>query len=233
MKEAVSIAVLAVCLAFSSFVRAQNVLEIPDSVLSETPALAIPPMELPAAPGALSPVTVRLPGLDPESRLNENGVRVVPENLRLPSPFASPYWYRTRNAAVAPYRYSYLNPVEGGDMVGIGAAYQISDRFSVGGGAYLSSAYFGPVQPMRITNGSLRLNANYRVTDWLMVYGHGQVSVAPGMNPAYMSTVGPANYYGAGMQVKLTNKIGLGFGVARSYWQGEWTTSYQYYPVFY
>ena len=221
-------------MAFSVAGRAQTVTELPDSLLLETPALSVPELELSFdRPSALSPLTVRLPGLEPGVRLNEEGVRIVPENLKLDYPVDSPYWHRSRNAMVGPYRNSYRNPIEGGDIVGIGAAYQVSDRFSIGGRAYMSSAYFGPVQPMRLTNGSLQLNAGYWVTDWLMVYGHGQASAARGLNPAYMSTIGGANYYGGGVQVKITDKFGFGVGVTRSYWMGDWTTSYQYYPVIY
>ena len=118
-------------------------------------------------------------------------------------------------------------------MAGIGTSFRVNDRLSLGGQTYISSAFMGAAQPNRVMNGSVRLSANYWVSDWLMVYGHGQYSVGGGINPMYAPMIGPANVYGGGVQVKITDKIGFGVGVSREYWQGDWNTRYQYYPMFY
>lgn len=173
------------------------------------------------------------PDLELPAMVSSTGIRIVPQNLVLPSPFQPHYWYQSRDISVGPFRYSYQNPVEGGDLVGVMGRYQISDRFSLGGQVYMSSAYFGPVQPTRLTNGSLQVRANYWATDWLMLYGYGQVSVNQGMNPAYMSTIGGANYVGYGMHVKITSKLGIGVGMRHSVYKGSWQNDFMYYPVLY
>lgn len=224
--------IIAGILCFMPFIVAAQTVEtaMPDSSAIQHSRELILPEMLSAEPFLLG-VNPHLVDQQLSPMINPAGVRVVPQNLILESPFLSPYWYQSRDVLVTPFRYSYLNPVEGGDLVGVMGRYQVSERFSVGGRAYISSAYFGPLEPTRLTNGSLQINANYWATDRLMLYGYGQVSVNSGMNPEYMSTLGGANYIGYGVHVKITNKLGIGVGMRHEVYKGSWQNNFQYYPV--
>ena len=71
------------------------------------------------------------------------------------------------------------------------------------------------------------------ITDRIRLTGEGQLSLREGIDPEIPSLIGGANYYGAGMQIKVTNKVGIGVGFTNNYFRGEWTKRSYISPVGY
>jgi hypothetical protein len=132
-----------------------------------------------------------------------------------------------------PYQYSFQNPYEGLIMQGVSGRFVLNDFFTANMNLFVSGSYFGPFQPNPYINSSLRMNIIFNLHERVQLVGLGQVSVREGMNPAMPAFYGGANYYGAGVQVKITDKFGVGFGVTNSYYRKNWTTRPYIHPVFY
>ena len=134
---------------------------------------------------------------------------------------------------IIPYQYSFSNPYEGLIMQGVSGHFVLNDFLTASMNVYVSSMYFGPFQPNPYINGALRMNLVFKIHDRVQLVGLGQVAVREGINPALPAFPGGANYYGAGMQIKVTDKIGIGFGVTNSYYRKNWTARPYVMPVFY
>lgn len=130
-----------------------------------------------------------------------------------------------------PYHYSSRNFVEGFTLQGIQNQFAISDFLSVGLNFYISNQYNGIFQPTPYMNAHARLDLILKLHDRVQVVGMGQISVREGLNPKIPSTVGNANFYGIGLQFKVTKKIGFGFGVTNSFYRGNWTKQTYFSPV--
>ncbi len=142
----------------------------------------------------------------------------VPVNINIFSPFL-PYYYSARNF------------VEGFTLQGIQNQFTINDFLSADMNFYISSQYCGMFQPTPYVNAHAWLRLILKLHDRVQVVGMGQISVREGLNPKIPSTLGNANFYGVGLQFKVTKKIGFGFGVTNSFYRGNWTKQTYFSPV--
>jgi len=146
---------------------------------------------------------------------------------------AAKFYFNHETVSILPYQYSFHNAFEGLTMQGVNARFVLNDYVTANMNMFVSSVYFGPFQPNPYFNSTLRMNLVFKVHDRVQLVGLGQVSVREGINPALSSFHGGANYYGAGMQIKVTDKVGFGFGVTNSYYRKNWTARPYVMPVFY
>jgi len=146
---------------------------------------------------------------------------------------ASKFRLSHETVQIIPYRYSFQNLYEGLIMQGVSGRFVVTDFLTANMNLFVSSSYFGLFQPNPYINSSLRMNLVFNVHDRVQLVGLGQVSVREGINPVLPTYLGGVNYYGAGVQVKITDKIGVGFGVTNSYYRKNWTTRPYLMPVFY
>jgi hypothetical protein len=86
-----------------------------------------------------------------------------------------------------------------------------------------SSSFIGYMQPDRYNNGSVSLKVKWEVNDRLRLFAFGQYSLREGINPIYTPMINGGNYYGGGVEFRITKKIGLQLGVANSYYRKNWT----------
>ncbi|WP_321331763.1 hypothetical protein [uncultured Bacteroides sp.] len=134
---------------------------------------------------------------------------------------------------ITPYNYSSYNPFEGITLQGMQSHFIVSDRLTANLNLFLSSTYFGTIQPDPYINGSLKLDIIFKLHDRVQLVGMGQFSIREGIDPRVPSSIGNANYYGAGIQFKVTRKLGIGVGVTNSYYKGKWTRQSYAVPVGY
>ena len=163
--------------------------------------------------------------------------RAIPEitvaDLKIYNPYVGldPAFLRSANFVLMPIGMHYLNPVEGGNMAGVGGAFRISDNITANVSSFVSSAYSGFSQSDRMLNASLNLSLDIRLAERLTLRTFGQYSVAPGLNPALNPMIGTGNYFGGALRVMITDNFGLEGGFTRSYFMGEWHNSYYVIPV--
>ena len=134
---------------------------------------------------------------------------------------------------LAPYHYSFQNPMEGLIIQGVSGRFVLTDFLTANVNYYVSSTYFGEFQPNPYINNSLKMDVVLKLHDRVQLLGFGQVSVREGINPMIPSSLGGSNYYGAGILFKITDKIGIGFRVRNSYYRNNWTVRTDFLPVFY
>lgn len=136
-------------------------------------------------------------------------------------------------APFTPYYYSGRNFVEGFTLQGIQKRFMINDFLSANLNIYFSSQYDGMFQPDPYVNAHARLDFILKLHDRVQVVGMGQISVREGLDPKIPSSIGNANYYGLGLQFKVTKKVGVGFGATNSFYRGSWTKQTYVSPVCY
>lgn len=131
------------------------------------------------------------------------------------------------------YNISPKNPVEGYTIQGVYNRFDIGNIISLDINIFTSSYYNGLFYPNPYINGSAKLGIILKLHERVQLFGMGQISLREGINPKVPSSFGTANYYGAGVQFKITNKIGFGIGVTNSFYRGEWTKQTFFTPVSY
>lgn len=131
----------------------------------------------------------------------------------------------------SPYSYSYLNSLEGHTYQGLQSTFEITDFLTTNVNTFLSSAYYGESHPYRYINGSMYMNLKLRVLDRVKLVGEGQVSIREGFDPKLPASIGGANFYGVGIEVKVAKRIGIGVGVRNYYYRGSWTKRTYAAPV--
>ncbi|MDR0845190.1 MAG: hypothetical protein LBN71_08215 [Tannerella sp.] len=171
--------------------------------------------------------------------ISGNAKRDALTTLKSTPDFATPQFYRnnawyylnTPSFYLSPY--SYVSDAKFNQLIIKG----MTSRFTIGNiatadlSAYMSRSYFGVIQPDPYTNGSLRLDVTLNLHERVQLVGLGQLSVREGFDPRFPSSAGNANYYGAGIQFKVSEKFGFGFGVTNSYYRGGWTKQPFFYPA--
>lgn len=145
---------------------------------------------------------------------------LLPETKNIVSPFSL-------------YSYSFNNMVEGLILKGVYNKFELTDFLTTDVDFYVSGYYNGLFQPYTYVNASALVGVTLRLHDRVQVVGMGQISLREGINPKLPSSFGGANYYGAGLQFKVTKKIGFGIGVTNSYYRGDWTKHTYFTPVGY
>lgn len=141
-----------------------------------------------------------------------------------------------RNYLVLPfslYNVSAQNPVEGYMIQGAYNRFEIGNVISLDINIFASRYYDGFFYPNQYINGSAKLGITLKLHERVQLFGMGQISLREGINPKVPSSFGTANYYGAGIQFKVTNKIGFGIGVTNSFYRGEWTKQTFFTPISY
>ena len=122
------------------------------------------------------------------------------------------------------YSYSFDNPLQQGySNQGLFRRFDLTDFLSSDVNVFISSAYFGEIQPYRYVNGSIYANLKVKILDRVKLVGEGQISVREGLDPKLPTAVGGANFYGAGIEFKVAPNVGIGFGVRHYYYKGEWS----------
>ena len=144
---------------------------------------------------------------------------------------ASAFRVEHETVHIAPYQYSSFSPWEGLIMQGVSGHFVANNFLTANLNLFVSSTYFGPFQPNPYINGSLRMSLEFKVHDRVQLVGLGQISVREGLNPNMPTYLGGSNYYGAGMKIKITDKLGIGFGVTNSYYRKNWTPRPYLAPV--
>ena len=142
--------------------------------------------------------------------------------------------FETKNIFVpfSPYSYSFDNPSQQGvTYQGLQHRFEITNFLTSDVNVFLSSAYFGEAYPYRYINGSINVNLKLKLFDRVKLVGEGQFSIREGLNPELPSAIGGANFYGAGVEFKVANKIGIGFGFRNYYYRGDWTRRTYVSPV--
>ena len=145
--------------------------------------------------------------------------------------FSSHFEVKNVFAPLSPYSYSYDNPMmQGFTFQGLQHAFRFTDFLEANASVFLSSAYFGEIQPYRYVNGSVHVNLKLKLFDRVKLVGEGQLSVREGLNPKLPTAIGGANFYGAGVEVKVAKNVWFGVGVRSYYYQGDWTRRLVMYP---
>jgi hypothetical protein len=133
-----------------------------------------------------------------------------------------------------PYSYSFDSFIEGLTMKGFYGSHSFTDYLTTNINIYFSRSYFGnTAHPNFYINGSARAEFILKLHDRVQIVGAGQLSLREGLDPKIPSLMGGANYYGAGVQFKITNKVGVGVGFTNNYYHGEWTNRTYITPVGY
>lgn len=144
--------------------------------------------------------------------------------------------FQNYNTPISPFvLYSYIskNSVEGLTMKGISHTLNLANYLSADIDFYISEYYNGLFMPSSYLNGSVRLGITLKLHDRVQLVGMGQLSLREGIDPKVPSTLGASNYYGTGIQIKVTNKIGFGVGVTNNYYRGSWSKQTYFTPVGY
>jgi hypothetical protein len=133
-----------------------------------------------------------------------------------------------------PYSFSFQNLMEGVIIKGFHSSHFINDFLSANINTFVSKMYFGnQLHSPDYINASLRLQLMLRLHDRVHLTGTGQVSVREGINPEVSSLMHGANSYGAGIQFRITNKVGIGAGFSNSFYRGNWSRRTHINPVGY
>jgi hypothetical protein len=132
-----------------------------------------------------------------------------------------------------PYSYSYDTFFEGITIKGFYRNFSFTEFLAANTNIYLSRIYFGNIQPYSYLNVSAKADLVLKLHDKFQIVGTGQVSIREGFDPKYPSFAGGANYYGMGVQFKITDKVGIGAGFTNSYYRGDWTKRTYIVPVGY
>jgi hypothetical protein len=154
----------------------------------------------------------------------------MPLSFRLPNQgFLSNNLY-----GFTPYSYSFENFMEGVTIKGFNASYFLTDYLSANINTHISRVYLrGQTQLNPYINGTIRTQLILKLHDRVQLTGTGQISMREGINPEVSSLMEGANSYGAGIQFRLTNKIGIGAGFTNSYYRGNWSRRTHINPVGY
>lgn len=131
------------------------------------------------------------------------------------------------------YSYRSTNPIEGFSIQGMYNRFAFGNFLTADVDLFVSGYYNGVFQSHPYVNGSIKVGLTLRIHDRVQLVGMGQISLREGIDPKVPSIFGGANYYGGGIQFKVTNKIGFGIGVTNSYYRGSWTKQTYFTPVGY
>lgn len=215
---------MVIALAIPSLIFAQST-EISDSIVVKSPIITdIQPIEN---------YNIRLESnIQPEYIYHENSSVALP----LKQPDIYDFSILHRNDLAFPfslYNVSVQNPAEGYTIQGAYNRFDIGNVMSLDINIFASRYYNGFFYPNQYINGSTKLGITLKLHERVQLFGMGQISLREGINPKVPSSFGTANYYGAGIQFKVTNKIGFGIGVTNSFYKGEWTKQTFFTPVSY
>ena len=148
--------------------------------------------------------------------------------------YLSGYESLNNSSIFVPYSYTFNSFMEGITMKGFYGSHSFYDYLDAKINIFVSNTYFGNSEhPSFYINASFRAELVFKLHDRVQLTGTGQVSIREGLNPQEPSLMGGSNYYGAGLQFRLTNKIGIGVGFTNNYYRGEWTKRTFIAPVGY
>lgn len=131
------------------------------------------------------------------------------------------------------YNYSSKNQLEGIIRQGMYNSFALNDFLIADINIFVSGYSNVFFQPYTYINGAAKINLTLKLHDRIQLVGMGQISLREGIDPKLPSSFGTANYYGAGIQIKVTDKVGFGIGVTNSYYRGDWTKHTYFTPVGY
>jgi hypothetical protein len=145
----------------------------------------------------------------------------------------NPITVKNNISLFTPYSYSFDSFFEGVTIKGFYGQFSFTDFLSANMNLYLSRTYWGNIQSYSYINGSIKAELILKLHNRVQLVGLGQLSVREGLDPNISSMIGGANYYGASLQFKITNKVGFGVGFTNNYYQGNWTRTTYAVPVGY
>lgn len=131
------------------------------------------------------------------------------------------------------YNYSSKNQLEGIILQGMYNRFVLNSFLTADLNIFVSGYGNLLFQSYTYVNGSAKIDLILKLHDRIQLIGMGQISLREGIDPKFPSSFGSSNYYGAGIQIKVTNKVGLGIGVTNSYFRGAWTKQTYFTPVGY
>jgi hypothetical protein len=183
---------------------------------------------LPKETGALS-----LDSISESAKLDASSTLKSTPDFAVPQFYRNHAWYcvNTPSFYLSPYSYVSDAPFNQLIIKGMTSQFHLGSLITTDLSAYMSRSFFGVIQPNPYTNGSLRLDVTLNLHERVQLVGLGQLSVREGFDPRFPSSAGNANYYGAGIQFKVSEKFGFGFGVTNNYYRGGWTKQPFFYPV--
>jgi hypothetical protein len=152
-------------------------------------------------------------------------------NFELKPILSSPYYYNSEYLTVFPLSYHLYSGLEGGMLMGVNNHFQLSETFWMDLNVTATSSFVGYLQPDPYNNGSVSLNMKWQVHDRVRLFTYGQLSLREGINPAFSPVINSANYYGGGIEFRITKKIGFGIGFTNSYYRKNWTLNPSFGPV--
>lgn len=167
----------------------------------------------------------------------DNNISVNNDNLKSINKISvSDDFVHVHNNLIPPsslYSHISKNPVEGLTMKGLSHIFYINNFLLADIDFYVSEYYNGLFMPNPYLNGSVRLGFTLKLHERVQIVGMGQLSLREGVDPKVPSILGSSNYYGAGIKVKVNNKIGFGVGVTNNYYRGSWSRQTYFTPVGY
>ncbi|MCC8019943.1 MAG: hypothetical protein LIO85_09265 [Rikenellaceae bacterium] len=198
----------------------------PDSAVRVNPIEPLPEAMLPVTPLTLGPVEV--PGQSPA--FDDSGIRamyrtVLSEIPRYPSVRLGP----VLNAY--PFLGSDRSRYMGLDVAGMGTRVDITEWLSADVSAFLSGAYIGAAYPGRYMNASVATTVRLKLHDRFYVTGSGQLSAREGLDPRIAPGFGGKNSLGAGVEIWITEKFGIGISHTWEHYRGGWHGQYGYGPI--
>ncbi len=135
------------------------------------------------------------------------------------------------NQYAGPFIYTSRNRFSGLDMAGMGTRFQIAPWLSADVSAYLSGAYMGMDYRNPYMNATIATNVRIKLHDRIYLYGTGQISAREGMDSRYAPGFGGKNALGAGVEIWITDKVGIQIGRTWEFYQGSWYGHYNYGPM--
>ncbi|MCD8172474.1 MAG: hypothetical protein LUD76_03295 [Alistipes sp.] len=197
-----------------------------DSVAVVNPLAPLPEAMRPVTPLTLDPVEVpgRKPAFD-DSGIREMHRTVISEVPRYPAVRLGP------GLNAYPFLSSDRNRYMGLDMAGMGTRVDIREWLSADVSAFLSGAYIGAAYPGRYMNASVATTVRLKLHDRFYVTGSGQFSAREGLDPKIAPGLGGKNSLGAGVEIWITEKFGIGISHTWERYQGGWHGHYGYGPV--
>jgi hypothetical protein len=165
--------------------------------------------------------------------INNISLEIFKTNFSASSLIITPLIERNILSPFIPYSYSLDSFYESLIIKGIYGIFSLTEYLTANINLYLSRLYFSNIQVDPYINGSLKAELIFKLHDRIQLIGIGQISLREGFNPKFSSITGGANYYGTGMQFKITNKVGVRVEVTNNYYHGEWTKRNYAVPVIY
>jgi hypothetical protein len=149
------------------------------------------------------------------------------------SDFKPLVFYTSEKWSIYPIGYHFYNQFEGGELMGVNAAFKLNNLLTGNIGTSLTKSFYGYLYPHPVDNGSLSMDVTLHLHERIQLFGFGKVSMREGIDPGLAPVINAGTYYGGGVKIKILKNFGIGVGVSNNYFRKNWNLQPFAVPVFY